>query len=203
MMTEKEIAELPLRERKKEIIRQAIVKNAERLFEERGYDQVTVVEIADAANVSVKTLFTYFRSKEDLLFQDSGLIVAIVSALRERKKGTTAVQAIVDTLIRLLQESGSVADSLAGFQRGYGDSEALRSRILRMWADYEDAIAKELAHEENLEHPTADLRFLAAQLVTLIRASTWKEVYDIAVQNKPNEIAAVEAWIRQAGKKIL
>ena len=65
-------SELPggLRERKKRQTRAAILAAAGELFEARGYEHVTVAEIADAASISVKTLFTYFRSKEDLAFAD-------------------------------------------------------------------------------------------------------------------------------------
>jgi AcrR family transcriptional regulator len=59
-----------LRERKKLQTREALLRVSRELFEARGYDQVTVAEIADAADISVKTLFTYFRSKEDLAFGD-------------------------------------------------------------------------------------------------------------------------------------
>ncbi len=79
-----------LRERKKLLVRRAILDSAERLFEARGFDAVTVAEIADAANVSVKTLFVYFRSKEDLAFAVTGLIDALVAALR----GADAKQAL-------------------------------------------------------------------------------------------------------------
>src|SRR6202035_3843130 len=57
-----------LRERKKRMTREAIYAAAEALFGERGFDDVTVAEIADAANISVKTLFTYIGTKEELLF---------------------------------------------------------------------------------------------------------------------------------------
>ena len=202
MKTEKEIAELPLRERKKEMIRQAIIKNAERLFEQRGYDQVTVVEIADAANVSVKTLFTYFRSKEELLFQDAGLIAAIITGIRKRPKKSSPVLAVVQTLINLLKQSGEATESLGSFQKGFGDSEALQSRMLRLWADYEETIVRELTTEAKLSHPTADIRFLATQLVALIRATTWKEMFDIALENKSDSVKAVENWLIKAAKKI-
>jgi AcrR family transcriptional regulator len=55
---------LGLRERKKMETRRVIAETARALFEQRGFDAVTVAEVADAANVSVKTLFTYFQSKE-------------------------------------------------------------------------------------------------------------------------------------------
>ncbi|NED91890.1 helix-turn-helix transcriptional regulator, partial [Streptomyces sp. SID11233] len=57
-----------LRERKKRMTRQAILDAAEALFARDGYEGVTVAQIADRANISVKTLFTYFSSKEDLAF---------------------------------------------------------------------------------------------------------------------------------------
>jgi len=59
-------AGMSLRERKKHLTRQALLTAADHLFAARGYDNVTVAEIADAANISVKTLFTYFASKEDI-----------------------------------------------------------------------------------------------------------------------------------------
>jgi AcrR family transcriptional regulator len=57
-----------LRERKKAELRQTISDVATRLFEARGFDAVTVAEIAAAANVSAKTVFNYFPAKEDLFF---------------------------------------------------------------------------------------------------------------------------------------
>ncbi|MGI8447637.1 MAG: helix-turn-helix domain-containing protein [Streptosporangiaceae bacterium] len=58
--------------RKRALTRAAIADAAQRRFGERGFGHVTVAEIADAANVSVKTLFVYFRSKEDLAFRLPG-----------------------------------------------------------------------------------------------------------------------------------
>ena len=75
-----------LRERKKRLTREAIFAAARALFSERGFDDVTVAEIADAANISVKTLFTYIGSKEELLFSGRPTVLdAVVEAVRNRR----------------------------------------------------------------------------------------------------------------------
>lgn len=60
-----------LRERKKAKTREAIQRHAMRLFREQGYDETTVDQIAEAAEVSQSTFFRYFPSKEDLVLYDS------------------------------------------------------------------------------------------------------------------------------------
>src|ERR1700761_4037058 len=159
---------LPLRARKKALTRAAILECAERLFEERGFDNVTVAEIADAANVSVKTLFVYFRSKEDLAFADTTLIDTLVAAVRERPAGVTAAAAFGAALHRLIDEDES---DLEGYHRLVGDSVALRSRLLRMWSDSEDALTAALA-----ERPAPADRLLAMWLIAVVRSMTTPEV---------------------------
>jgi AcrR family transcriptional regulator len=159
-----------LRERKKLLVRQAILDSAERLFEERGFDAVTVAEIADAANVSVKTLFVYFRSKEDLAFADTGLIDALVAALRGRPPGMSAAEAVGAAL----RELAGADDGLEGYHRLVGDSPALRSRLLRLWAEYEDTLVAVLT--ERGGPPSPRTRLQAAQLIAVVRSLTSPEV---------------------------
>ena len=60
-----------LRERKKAKTRAAIQEHALRLFMEQGYEQTTVEQIADAAEVSPSTFFRYFPTKEDVVMYDA------------------------------------------------------------------------------------------------------------------------------------
>jgi AcrR family transcriptional regulator len=57
-----------LRERKRQQTRQQLISSAMRLFEQKGYEQTTVAEIAFGAGVSTKTFFNYFASKDEVLF---------------------------------------------------------------------------------------------------------------------------------------
>jgi AcrR family transcriptional regulator len=187
-----------LRERKKRLVRQAILETAERLFAARGYDLVTVADIADAADVSVKTLFSYFRSKEDLVFQDTQLIDMIILAIRTRSRLLTPALAVAEKLVALLGEAAD-GEGLAAYQRGYGDGPAVQARLLRLWLEYEDLIAAELAREAGLAAATADLRFQAGQIALLIRSCTWREVNSLA-QN--GQRPALEKWLKMTAWRL-
>lgn len=65
------VDEPTLRERKKQRTRQALVDAARKLFEAQGYGATTVAQIAAAADVSTRTFFSYFASKEDLLHDNT------------------------------------------------------------------------------------------------------------------------------------
>ncbi len=96
-------AEEGLRERKKRERRAAIAAAALRLFDEQGFRDTTIAQIAEAADVSPRTVFTYFPTKEDLLFPDSGEMVRGLSrALEERDEGTTTGDALRAWVKRVL-----------------------------------------------------------------------------------------------------
>ena len=77
------------RERKKAATREAISDVATQLFLARGFDQVTVAEVAEAADVSIKTVFNHFGSKEDLfLDREAEVRQGIVDAVAGRPPGS-------------------------------------------------------------------------------------------------------------------
>ena len=59
-----------LRERKKRATRENIAQAALTLFEEHGYDETTLAEVAEAAGVALRTIFSYFESKDDIVFSE-------------------------------------------------------------------------------------------------------------------------------------
>jgi AcrR family transcriptional regulator len=92
-------AKLGLRERKKQQTRDRIAREALKLFAERGYDETTLAEIADAADVAPRTIFAYFDSKEDIvLCKELTFLDTLKTKLDERPTGTTTVDALREFL---------------------------------------------------------------------------------------------------------
>jgi AcrR family transcriptional regulator len=191
-----DLASLPLRERKRVMTRRAILDAAERLFEERGFEHVTVAQIADAANVSVKTLFVYFRSKEDLAFTDTALLDLCVAAIERRSPGTSPGRAVAEALVTVVREGRqAVTDGIGGFHRGYGGSPAPHARLLRMWEEAEDRVTAVLAAESGTA-PTPATRLRAIGLVGMLRALTSAEMRAaVAALPPPDGRAYVCDWL--------
>lgn len=143
-----------LRERKKQRTREAIATVALTLFAERGYQQTTVAEIAEAAEVSKGTLFAYFPSKEEIVFADTApLREELHHELRHRSNGLSAVETlrafVADHLIapgprELLRE------------RLIAENEQLRVHYRARMAEVEDALAEAIATD--LDEPADGLR---------------------------------------------
>jgi len=195
-----------LRERKKRMTRAAIFDAAGRLFSERGFEDVTVAEIADAANISVKTLFTYVRSKEELVFSDEPTILdALVAAAGARAAGQTPqtpLEAVTGALLNAL-DTGSDPAGLAGFHKMIGESPAVRSRLRALWDETEDALAAALAEPRDGVRDRAACRLEAATLMVLVRTVTSQEVRALVAAEQPGaECLALLDWIRDAADRL-
>ena len=124
-----------LRARKKRAAREAIAATASRLFAERGFDTVTVAEVAAAADVSEKTVFNYFPTKEDLAFagREQGLM-QLVAAIRERAPGTPVIdvfRALTTTVIDVLVARGD--EELLTAAKIIRHSPRLQERLTAGW----------------------------------------------------------------------
>jgi len=128
------------------------VAAALRLFADRGYDSVTVDEIAEAVEVSPRTFFRYFPSKEDVLFADEPELVA---ALREAIVGRPAhepvLEAILNALIELAEVFSDDPERMLLHARIITGTPALRSRGLEQQAKMEAALAGVIAERLGLD----------------------------------------------------
>ena len=84
-----------LRERKKQQTRDAIIREALRLFRKRGFDETTIADIAHAADIAPRTFFSYFETKEAVVFHDfDELVEGLASYLSLRAPGDTTFDAL-------------------------------------------------------------------------------------------------------------
>jgi len=141
-----------LRERKKQQTRLLIAGTARRLFAQRSFEEVTVAEVARAADVSEATVFNYFPTKEDLFY--SGLEAfeeELLGSIRDRAPGESALAAFsrfVTTPRGLLDaKDPDAAERLAQITRVICESPALLAREQRIFAGYTDSLAALIAEE--------------------------------------------------------
>ncbi|WP_221762735.1 TetR/AcrR family transcriptional regulator [Nonomuraea sp. WAC 01424] len=160
-----------LRERKKAETRKRISDHGSMLFYARGFDEVTIGEIAEAADVSKVTVFNYFPRKEDIFFDRIPELVELVTAtVRGRKAGEPVLSALRDMLIRHAREGhplGGVDDRFVHFFRVVTGSAALRARA-REIADELETVLAALIDESGEGLPG---RLTAAMLVGAYRSA--------------------------------
>ena len=166
-------SESGLRERKKQQTRRAIADAARDLFAQRGFDAVTVAEVADAANVSPATVFNYFATKEDLFYSGMEAFEAeLLEAVRTRAPGESALAAFSSLIVagtrRLAApETGEVIARAAAVINA---SAALRARELELHARYAATLAGFLADQTGASPGDVDARVAAEALVGAHRA---------------------------------
>ncbi len=141
-------AEVGLRERKKQQTRQAIFDTARRLFGERRFEDVTVAEIARAADVSEVTVFNYFPTKEDLFYGGMQFFEEdLLEAVRSRPRGESAIRAFRRRLLQGTEALGSKERVAAITQAGdtVAASPSLVAREREIVERYTQRLAELLA----------------------------------------------------------
>ncbi len=165
-----------LRERKKQQVRDRISGVATNLILQRGFDAVSVAEIAEAAGVSRMTVFNYFPRKEDMFFDRVPELTGyLVDGIRGRAAGVSAPAALRDVFLRLLDERHPLAgfhDRMVDFWQIVAGSAVLRARVRELMEEQEDLIT-ELFTEAGEPRPrmTAVLA-LSAYRVCYLQAAT-------------------------------
>jgi AcrR family transcriptional regulator len=162
-----------LRERKKRQTRSLIAETARRLFAERGFDAVTVAEVAREADVSEGTVFNYFPTKEDLFYGGMEAFEAeLVEAVRQRPTGESVLAAfrrfVLDGSRTLAAEE--TAEVTASAARLIGASPALQAREREIVTQASDALAAILAKETGVGVDDVEARAVANALMGVQRA---------------------------------
>ncbi|HEY3184371.1 MAG TPA: TetR family transcriptional regulator [Gaiellaceae bacterium] len=135
-----------LRELKKQRTREAIADTAMRLFVERGFDSVTVAEVAEAADVSEKTVFNYFPTKEDLFFDEvDEKEAALVAAIRDRKPDESVLAAL--RRHQTVDCGRFASPGFAAFARLIEESPALRAKELEVMARFQRTLTGAIEEE--------------------------------------------------------
>jgi AcrR family transcriptional regulator len=134
-----------LRQRKKQRTRDAIARAALELFAERGYQETTLADIAEAADVSTRTIFAYFPSKEDILFCDyAAMRDALARALAERPGGQDALGTLRDFILTAVHEKGELEVKL---ERAIAGDETLHSHKRARLAQLQELLAAAIADD--------------------------------------------------------
>jgi AcrR family transcriptional regulator len=157
--------------RDKQRTRERIAAVAAALFLERGFDDVTVAEVAAQAGVSKVTVFAHFPRKEHLLLDREPEAAALVrAAVRDRAAGTGPVRALRRLATNLAEQRHPLSGLSTGaspFLRTFVSSPALLARGREMLFEVEQVLADALAQAPD---PVAEPRLLAALVIAAYRA---------------------------------
>ncbi|MFF2052557.1 TetR family transcriptional regulator [Leifsonia sp. NPDC058194] len=150
-----------LRERKRERTRRVLHEQAVRLFLQRGFDDVSVAEIAEAAEVALTTLFTYYpEGKVALVFlQDEDRADALARSVGDRRAGTDVLSAVEEFMRSRLPFAGDDTHSKRVLDLIFSTPQ-LRAYVSRKWTDCEETVTALLV-EERPDAGAAGLRALA------------------------------------------
>jgi AcrR family transcriptional regulator len=163
-----------LRERKKRRTRQQIADVAWHLFEERGFDGVSVAEIARVADVSEATVFNYYPAKEDLVYaRMASYEDEVLTAVRRRTGGQSVVAAfgayVVEPRGLLASGDADAVGSIAAVTRLILGSRALLARERELWDQYAAKLAALIAEERGLPPDDVEPLVAAAALIGVQR----------------------------------
>ena len=158
-----------LRERRKQEARQAISGVAMGLFADRGFDEVTIPQVADAAGVSKMTVTNYFPRKEDLVFDRAeAIITGLANAVTARASGESVLTAIRrDYAERIAAGDVTLGPPTATFARMVRNSHVLTSRGREIADLTEQALGDAIAADAGADDPQH--RIVAAELASVYR----------------------------------
>ncbi|TDE58870.1 TetR/AcrR family transcriptional regulator [Nonomuraea mesophila] len=182
-----------LRERKKRLTRQHISEVALGLFVARGFDGVTIAEVAAAAEVSVNTVYNYFDSKEDLVLPpQEASPQRLADIVRAREPGESAAGAV----LRRLRQEVRGRERQVGLSPGFGRvlemmlaAPTLAARLESLGRRMTEALAAALA-EEGGAAPDDRLPRVMAWHIGSVHALVMEDIARRTTAGEPPELIA-------------
>jgi AcrR family transcriptional regulator len=189
-----------LRERKKRETRETIARTAMDLFGARGYDAVTVADVARAADVSEKTVFNYFPAKEDLVFgRGQARRQALIHDIRARPPGSSLVEPFRRQTEELIDRLGEGPDeSFVAVPRLVGESSVLRERLFLGW-EREAAELTPVIAEETGAAPDDLLPAVIARSLAWTHRLVFRAAFNRVIAGEDH--AAVAADLREQASR--
>ncbi|WP_242900652.1 TetR family transcriptional regulator [Actinomadura terrae] len=194
-----------LRELKKQQTRQNISHQATRLFLRHGFDQVTIADVAAAAQVAKMTVTNYFPRKEDLALDLHEVFVGLLArTVAERAPGESALAALRrGFLAAAARHDAVIGFSGPDFARMITESPALVARLREFHEEREDALAAVLARETGAA-PGDPLPRLAAAQFGGVHRVLFQETLRRTIEGRSHEeIAAALTEIGRAAFDLL
>lgn len=138
-----------LRDKKRQQTRDALSQAAIRLFAERGFDAVTVAEVAAEANVSPKTAFNYFPNKEDLVLERRQEIeIELLLDIRQRPPGEAVIATVRRHTLRVAAQMNEVdPERRRAFRKVIESSPTIHARLRQLSLTTEQALAQMLVQD--------------------------------------------------------
>jgi AcrR family transcriptional regulator len=169
-----------LRERKKQKTREAIQREATRLFQKQGYDETTIEQIAAAVDISPSTFFNYFPSKEDVVLYDAydPMIAALFESRPSDEPLSVSIRIVLEQLTETLEKDREI---ILARSKLLLETPELRARL---WSEVERAqvfLGEVLARRTGRAVDDFEFRVVAIALVAAM-------------------MEAVTEWVRQDGR---
>jgi len=157
-----------LRERKRQRTRRTIARAALELFERQGFDDTTIPQIAEAADVSPRTVSAYFPHKEDLAFPDADEEFRGFDArLRDRQPGESAIEVLRELIRASLDADDEGATARRARRRVIRADDGLRAYEHHSMARVQESIAAAIAHDLGVSADDLEPRMAAAATLTV------------------------------------
>ncbi|MEU0394822.1 TetR family transcriptional regulator [Streptomyces sp. NPDC006208] len=182
-----------LRARKKQRTRDALLRAALELFTTQGYEETTVDEIADAVEVSQRTFFRYFATKEEAAFAVQDLAEShFITALRERPAEEGPFEAMRGAVLGAWDTIGEAIEEIVPvdlYMRSYRMIEStptLLATHLRRSAEVEETIAQLIAEREGLDvetDPRPRVAVAAFSGVMRVTGRLWGQGEDVGMES--------------------